>query len=100
MYHYKIANLEGLDIEIDNLVGFCGKKELLKRAISEKIISDARENIDQLSPEKLFKPIRLAVWFHSIYYPRLYSSEYRYDRFFLYHCQVADNRQDISIILE
>lgn len=100
MFKYKIVNPERLEMEIDHLRGFQKKKELVKEKLFERIMDDAKENLDQVNPEKLFEPIRLAVWFHSIYYPMLYSEMERYDTFVIYYCQLADNRTDLLITLE
>ncbi|MDT2661139.1 hypothetical protein P7E02_14790 [Enterococcus hulanensis] len=100
MFYYKIINPGRVETEIDRLQGFQEKKDLVKEELFKKIIDDAKENLDQISPEKLFEPIRLAVWFHSIYFPKLYSEKERYDTFVIYYCQLADNRRDILITLE
>lgn len=100
MYQYKIENPDRLGKEIDQLLSFQGRKEVLKKCLFEKIITDAKENVDQVTPEKLFDPQRFGVWFHSIFYPKLYSDLCRYDTFVVYYCQIADNRQDVILTLE
>lgn len=100
MYHYKIKNTERLEEEIDNLLSFPLLKKQLKKRLFEAVVSDAKENCDYLTPEKLFEEKEYGVWFHTVNYPEFKTGVARYDTFIIYRCQLADNRQDIIITLE
>ncbi|NTL99131.1 hypothetical protein HQ708_06900 [Enterococcus faecium] len=100
MYQYKIMNKERLTEEIDNLLSFPLLKEQIKQKLFETIVSDAKENCEYLTPEKLFEEKEYGVWFHTINYSEFKKNIARYDTFILYRCVLADNRQEILITLE
>lgn len=100
MYTYKIKNPERLEKEIDHLLSFPLQKDLLKKRLFETIISDARENCYNLSPETLFEEKEYGVWFHTLNFPEFKNGIARYDTFVIYRCVLDNNRQDVWISLE
>ena len=100
MYNYKIRNSERLAKEIDNLLSFPLLKESIKNKLFETVVSDAKENCDYLTPEKLFEEKEYGVWFHTVNYPEFKKRIARYDTFILYRCQLDYYRQDVWITLE
>jgi len=100
MYNYIIINSKRIDEEIDKLLSFPFLKKKIKEKLLERIIIDAKENCDFLTPEKLFEEREFGVWFHTISYPEFRTGIARYDTFIVYRCSLEDNRQDIQIILE
>lgn len=100
MYNYKIINPELLEEEIDNLLSFQLLKEQIKEKLFERIILDAKENCEFVTPEQLFEEREFGVWFHTLNYPEFKTGIARYDTFILYRCSVEDNRQDIRIVLK
>lgn len=99
MYNYKIKNPELLAEEIDNLLIFPLLKNQIKQKIFERIISDAKENCDFITPEKLFEEKTFGVWFHTVNYPEFKVGIARYDTFIPYRCVLEENRKDLLIIL-
>ncbi|MGM0111321.1 hypothetical protein [Enterococcus sp. DIV0187] len=100
MYIYEIKNFERLENEIDNMLSFPLLKEKIKEKLYQRIISDAKENCENLSPEQLFDEKEYGVWFHTVNYPELQERIARYDTFVIYRCYLDDNREVIQIVLE
>lgn len=100
MYNYKIINPELLEEEIDNLLSFQLLKKQIKEKLFERIILDAKENCEFVTPEQLFEEREFGVWFHTLNYPEFKTGIARYDTFISYRCSVEDNRQDIRIVLK
>lgn len=100
MYYYKIENPERLEVEIDNLLSFPLLKNQIKEKVFERIIEDAKENCEFISPEELFEEKEYGVWFHTVNYPEFREGIARYDTFIIYRCVLDDNRRDIQIVLE
>lgn len=97
MYNYEIRNFERLENEIDNMLSFPLLKEKIKEKLFQRIISDAKENCENLSPEQLFDEKEYGVWFHTVNYPEFLAGIARYDTFVIYRCRILDNRKEIIL---